>query len=208
MTRCTDWIGLRSQRLTAAQTASSRITSPYCAARQRLPTAQRSPMGRGKRWHMCWTGCRIGCRTIAVTWTRDWWCSRAGRSRSTHPKMSPISARPRCGDCCAPHSPRTSGKSCWPTSTTGRTPISRLPKRRAVTNRNSRSAMACALPRGWCAPPPSESGAQNLSRRVPGDSPPSATARWTRGTLSCARGPNPSGPWSSAKCVSACGAPA
>ena len=46
-----------------------------------------------------------------MTTTRAWWCSRAGRSRSTHPKMSPISARPPCGDCCGAHRPRTRGAS-------------------------------------------------------------------------------------------------
>ena len=147
MTHCTDWIGSRSQRLTAARTASLRTTSPYCVARQRLRTVQRFPMGRGERWHMCWTGYRIGCRTIAVTRTRDWWCSRAGRSRSTHPKMSPISARPRCGDCCAAHRPRTPGESCWPTSTTG--PSADV----AVAEATSRDESQLALRDGVCFAP-------------------------------------------------------
>ena len=69
----------------------------------------------------------------------------------------------------------------WLTSTTGPAPMLRSPKRPAVTNRNSRSVLACALPLGWCAP--SESRALNLSKWAPGGLPLSATARWTRGTF-------------------------
>ena len=182
-----DWVALapsrRQRGLASPPDECHRIALPDNNCGQ----CSGSLTARAERWRMCWTEYRSGCRTIVMTTTRDWWCSRAGRSRSTHPKMSPISARPPSGDCCGAHRPRTRGASYWPTSTTGPAPMLRSPKRPAVTNRNSRSVMARALPLGWCAP--SESMALNLSRRAPGGLPPSATARWTRGTLSCARAP-------------------
>ena len=70
----------------------------YCVVRQRLQTAKGSLTASIERWQWCWIRCRIGCRTIVMTKTRDWWCSPAERSRSTPPRMSPISARPLSGD--------------------------------------------------------------------------------------------------------------
>ena len=82
----------------------------------------------------------------------------------------------------------------------------------AVAETASRDESQLALRDGVCFAPrlvrtPSESRALNLSKRAPGGLPPSATARWTRGTLPCARGPNPSDPWSPARCVWVCAAP-
>ena len=83
----------------------------------------------------------------------------------------------------------------------------------AVAETASRDESQLALRDGACFAPRlvrhrSESVALNSSRRAPGDLPPSATAHWTRATSSCARGPNPTVPWSPAKCVLACAAPA
>ena len=82
----------------------------------------------------------------------------------------------------------------------------------AIAETASRDESQLAVRDGVCfaprlAPQPSESRALNLSRSAHGGLPPSATAHSTRGTLLCARGPNPSEPWSPARYVWVCAAP-
>ena len=138
-----DWVALAQRR--RQRKRRRRELSPYCAARQQLRIARRSPMARAERWRMCWTGYRSGCRAIVTMPTDDWSCSPAARSRSTHPKTSPISVRPPCGDCCAARRPKTRGVSCWSTSTTGPAPMGgrRNNRPRRIPTRASRWRVLC-----------------------------------------------------------------